>query len=371
MEAIDKINDSLKEVVEYRKSGLSLNHIVGCPLDCSYCVRHIFGNFDQRVPQALMTDEDAVKILINHRFFQPHVTPIQLFNRATDPLLPKVKHHTFNTLRLLDEAGLNNNVLLITRWKVTKSDCDHFNSFRNIKLSILITYSGIEDAKLEPVKSSIAENSLKTLYRYAQTYKVLLYWRPIIPGINDSDMHIKKAHSLARKAHATVFSGLFYRDEIAEYYKSNGLLEPYQDTARRKILPEITEEKIIKLFTKEGSENAIFRKTSCAVAYAGNQPDYNGHYGINELCDICPKEQVVKCKQSWKAPDYDTVSALTEELGATDKPIITERSILVRGLDEQRRYFIQHSLGYQVHDVDKPHHYKRHGRAETGWKNAK
>ena len=26
----------LREVVEYRKSGLSLNHVAGCPLDCAY-----------------------------------------------------------------------------------------------------------------------------------------------------------------------------------------------------------------------------------------------------------------------------------------------------------------------------------------------
>ncbi len=31
-------------VVGYRKSGLSLNHIIGCPLDCGYCVRHFWGN---------------------------------------------------------------------------------------------------------------------------------------------------------------------------------------------------------------------------------------------------------------------------------------------------------------------------------------
>lgn len=365
---LDNINSPLKEVVEYRKSGLSLNHVIGCPLDCSYCVRHLFDNFDQKIPHALMTDEEAVKELTTHQFFQPHITPLQIFNRATDPLLPRVKHHTFNTLRLLDEAGLNNNVLLITRWKVTKSDCDQLNSFRNIKLTILITYSGIEDSKLEPVKSSIAESSLKTLYRHAQTYKVLLYWRPIIPGVNDSEKHIEKAYSLAKSAHATVFSGLFYRNEIAEYYRSNGLIEPYIETARRKILPEISEEKIIRSFTRKGSVNAIFRKTSCAVAYARRQPDYNGHYGINELCDICPNEQVVICQQAWKKPDYDMVAALTERLGATDKPFITDQSILVRGLDEQHRYFIQHSLGYQVHDVDKPHHYKRHGRADTGWK---
>jgi hypothetical protein len=32
----------------------------------------------------------------------------------------------------------------------------------------------------------------------------------------------------------------------------------------------------------------LFRETSCAVSYAHGLPDYNGHYGIRELCDICP-----------------------------------------------------------------------------------
>ena len=39
-----------REVVEYRKSGLSLNHIQGCPLDCAYCIRHTYGLWDQRQP---------------------------------------------------------------------------------------------------------------------------------------------------------------------------------------------------------------------------------------------------------------------------------------------------------------------------------
>ncbi|WP_228787872.1 hypothetical protein [Nocardia terpenica] len=37
------------------------------------------------------------------------------------------------------------------------------------------------------------------------------------------------------------------------------------------------------------------------------------------------------------------------------------------GLDEQCRYYLQHGHGYQIHDIDKPHHYHRHGRADLGW----
>src|SRR5207249_1147538 len=39
------LRPELLEVIENRKSGLSLNHVVGCPLDCGYCVRHLFDNF--------------------------------------------------------------------------------------------------------------------------------------------------------------------------------------------------------------------------------------------------------------------------------------------------------------------------------------
>lgn len=48
---IENLPDRAREVVEYRKSGLSLNHIQGCPLDCAYCIRHTYGLWDQRTPR--------------------------------------------------------------------------------------------------------------------------------------------------------------------------------------------------------------------------------------------------------------------------------------------------------------------------------
>jgi hypothetical protein len=39
-------------IVGYRKSGLSLNHIIGCPLDCGYCVRHFWDNFEVKTREA-------------------------------------------------------------------------------------------------------------------------------------------------------------------------------------------------------------------------------------------------------------------------------------------------------------------------------
>ena len=74
-----------------------------------------------------------------------------------------------------------------------------------------------------------------------------------------------------------MFTGLFYRDQIAAYYRDNGLPEPYESTARRKIVPETLEQRVLAAFAGLAS---LFRKTSCAVSYAHGLPDYNGHYGI-------------------------------------------------------------------------------------------
>ncbi|SOD67844.1 hypothetical protein SAMN06297387_13617 [Streptomyces zhaozhouensis] len=58
---------------------------------------------------------------------------------------------------------------------------------------------------------------------------------------------------------------------------------------------------------------------------------------------------------------------LSFRLGATGKVEVTERAIIVEGLDEPPRYHLQHTHGYQCHDRAKPHHHRRHGRADIGW----
>ena len=360
------LDPALLDVVEYRKSGLSLNWIVGCPLDCGYCVRHLFGNYAMKTPRALQSDADAFAALVGHRFFRPHLTPIQLLNRATDPMLPPVKPHTFAMLRMLDDAGYRNHVLLITRWRIDNTDCAALNALRHLRVTLLITHSGIEDNRIEPVDSAIAAASLRTAYAQARRYRVVLYWRPIVPGLNDTDAHLARAMQLSEHAHATVFTGLFYRDEIRDYYRAHGLPEPYADTARRKILPEALERRILDAAAGRAGGSVLFRKTSCAVSHARGLPDYNGHVGIGELCDICPAAQLARCTSARRRPELDTATAMAAGLGGTVTGI-DDRAVTVAGLDEQHRYLMQHTLGYQVHDHARPHHPHRHGRANLGW----
>ncbi|MGW4720995.1 hypothetical protein, partial [Nocardia sp. NPDC004260] len=271
-------------MIDYRKSGLSANWIVGCPLDCTYCVRHTFDNFGMKVPRRLMDEENAARMLLRNKHFRPHVTPIQLLNRVTDPMLPAVKPHTLEMLRLLDEQGITNHVLLITRWRIEPEDCPVLNTFHNIRLTILVTHSGIEDERIEPVDSNIAATSLRTAFEHAESYRVILYWRPIVPGLNDSDAHLDRARELSHFAHATVFTGLFFKDQIRDYYRENGLPGLYDDNPSRKIFPEQLEQRI--LANRAGFGSPLFRKTSCGVTFAHSVADYNGHYLLTELTTL-------------------------------------------------------------------------------------
>lgn len=355
---------SLREVVEYRKSGLSLNHVVGCPLDCGYCVRHLFDNYDMKRPHLVVDDETAVQTLMGHWAFRSHSTPIQIFNRATDPLLPRVKGHLHRTLELLDGFGLTNPVLVITRWRVDQEDVERFERLSNLKLTVLVTWSGIVDKRIEPVDSTIAETSLATLAAGARRTKRILYWRPVVAGLNDGDHLISRAQELAKLADATVFTGLFHREEIRAYLRSVGVTDLYDTAPRRKIMPRLIEKRILAKFT----DMPIFRKTSCAVAFAHGIADYNGHLGIEHICDICPPAQIQICTNAYVRPQWKRIVELAAEAGLQADTIeIRPGSILVDESTEQQRYFIQHATGFQVHDRAHPHLPERHGRAEEGW----
>lgn len=140
-------------------------------------------------------------------------------------------------------------------------------------------------------------------------------------------------------------------------------------TARRKIVPETLERRVLSTFSDSTS---LFRKTSCGVSYTHGLPDYNGHYGVRELCDICPLSQLEQCASAHRVPSPDKMREVARAVPETRGLVvvdISERAAVVSGLEtEQPRYYLQHALGFQVHDVRHPHHEQRHGRANIGWK---
>ncbi|QSB17342.1 hypothetical protein JQS43_15020 [Natronosporangium hydrolyticum] len=355
-------------IVGYRKSGLSLNHIIGCPLDCGYCVRHFWGNFEVKVPQLLCSTDEAVEKLTGHAAFQPHITPIQLFNKATDPFLPGVKPHLFQVLRALDARGYTNHVLVITRFTVTEADMDELEKLRHLKVTLLFTYSGITDPRVEPVaKSSITQTSVRTAAAHKRRTGVVLYWRPIVPGWNDAPETMAHVLDVGRDVDAIVFTGYYHKSENAGYLRGLGVDVPYgEDFHRRKTMPADLDAAVVAAWRESGITTPLFRKTSCGVAYAHGVPDYNGHWGVRELCDICPSLQRQRCADDHTTPTPAAIDQVLTHLGYETPYVIEDGHVWTHGLGEQRRYAIQHTLRHQIWELDQPHYLHAHGRSLNG-----
>jgi hypothetical protein len=108
-----------------------------------------------------------------------------------------------------------------------------------------------------------ARPGLRLASALAGRYRTILYRRPLVPGLNDTPRHLRDAVELSKVAHATVFTGLFYRGEIATYYQANHLPEPYGDTARRKIVPETLEQRVLDAFS---ANVAVASSLGCGAA---------------------------------------------------------------------------------------------------------
>jgi DNA repair photolyase len=351
----------MAQIITYRKSGLSLNHIIGCPLDCGYCVRHFWGDFEHKTPHLLCPTDQAIDMLLGHQTFRPSTTPIQLFNKATDPFLPGVKPHLFHILQALDDRGLDNLVLIITRFRVTAADMAKLEKLRNLRVTLLFTYSGITDARVEPIaKSTITASSIATACAHKNRTKVVLYWRPIVPGWNDAPETMRRVLDVGNATDAIVFTGYYHKPENAAYLRAQGVELPYDaaDFHRRKTMPAELDTRVIDAWRASGITTPLFRKTSCGVSYAHDLPDYNGHWGVRELCDICPVAQQNLCAADHHAPSHSDFEQALQGLGYSTPYLIDAEGghVWTHGLGEQRRYPIQHTLRYQIWELDQPHY---------------
>jgi len=358
----------MAQIVGYRKSGLSLNHIIGCPLDCGYCVRHFWGNFDVKIPHLLCSTDQAIDRLTTHEAFRAHVTPIQLFNKATDPFLPGVKPHLFQILHALDARGYTNHVLVITRFHVTEQDMAALEQLNYLRVTLLFTYSGITDDRIEPIaKTDTTIKSIRLAAAHSRRTGVVLYWRPIVPGWNDQPATMAAVLELGRVVDAIVFTGLYHQPENADYLRTLGVDVPYgHDYHRRKTMPRDLDAHVVAAWRQSGISTPLFRKTSCGVAYAHQTPDYNGHWGVRELCDICPATQRQRCADDYREPTTADMDAVLTQLGYQTHYQIEPGHVWTHGLGEQRRYAIQHTLRHQIWELDQPHYLHAHGRSLNG-----
>lgn len=325
--------------IEYLKSGISISTDTGCSLSCRYCIVDEFSAGQSCIK---LSPEYIANEICNFKLYNPN-TPIMINNR-TDPLLPGVKDNTFKLLEILEERGIQNPRVIISKLTVGDKYLDRFD---HIKTPVFLfrTFSGMP-SNIEPVSSfnnfqkMISENI--KLQQYANIHHVH-YWRPIIPGINSDKQLIKQIINMADAGFdCSVVSGIRLTDHLYDKLTGFGAdLSGWNHDTNHKYLDANIYNDIISTKNTINPQYNIFRNTSCAISALLNRADYNLNFIKKRFCDGCVNTENCANHQ---------VSEITKHpaLNGIDYVIDKDTLIVTSPVSQEQISFIKHCFGYNV-----------------------
>lgn len=282
--------DIEKYAIEYLKSGLSVNTHVGCGLGCKYCVlttgvtdfpnKSICVNSPQQIIEKL---NDPLTMFVNG------LTPIYVNNR-TDPFLPNVEDSTYELLSLFAAYHIISPIIVIS--KLTPDE--RFRDLAsNLNILYFYTYSGLTGIDYNS-DCEINKRSLELIQKHVPLENRFHYFRPVIPGYNDSEAAISSIMMTIKGVfRLTVSGGIRLNNENSKRF---GVLE-YDKNHK------LFSNNVWSIIKKRAQilQIPVVRHTSCAVAVFMNRTN-NLHYfdkqnhciGSTCVCyELCKKNHIL------------------------------------------------------------------------------
>ena len=274
--------------------GKELNHC----FNCAYCRANNGHLLDYT--QHLPTDLNPI-----FKYIPVHVN---LF--YGDPTLQVAE--TMNLLDRLEKAGHLGHVIIITKGDMNRIK-EVWHPY-NLNIHFGISTFGI-NSKYDGSTINRFEKNLDICKEMGVNYSI--EFRPIIKNINDSDEVFEYVVSQAKKHGVGIgYCGLQVSDETRERLKKEGIeFEPYNEKIGFGLKKFISKERetAFREIAKQAGVN-VFKKTSCLIATASNEPDYNSHYyRPNEVgCNDCPNKHLCDVEKTWlfNKPDMDRLQSI-------------------------------------------------------------
>lgn len=281
-------------VVEQTTSWLTINPVKGCSVGCKYCFRLKW--HPSPTPKLVVTPHQAVHALISNKLFIPNETPIAINVSSTDAFLPAAREATIDCLKLLEKKQLKNIVGLITKLEISDREIAFIKTLDHLRLVILVSYAEVPK-EIEPIP---VEPRIRTLQRLKDAnVPSVLYFRPVVPGWNDSESQIIRVLRTAEAyADAIAIGGLRVSDEIrSELETVNAYKIPHGNSFHPKTIDDHVTDKIVGIYRREQFTTPMFKHTSCAVSFLFKMPNYNALFRAPErnCMDSCPRAQCERC----------------------------------------------------------------------------
>jgi hypothetical protein len=334
---------------------LILNPMLGCSFGCAYCFRadeqrESVDWFLNGRPTKVLDEDTVIERLGRHPLFVPGVTQLGLHTATTEPFLPQVRESTFRLLDLLEEKGWGNDVMIITKHFVRDMDVERLASYRAFRILLFLTYNAapaeMETMGASPGFQERRQRTVEMLTDHPQL-SAAHYYRPIVPGWNDSDEQIADALLFGEPLGLTVIGGLKQVPGLPEISARRGLSLPVVskgDGDDKHFPPELVE-RILKVHHRLGLTSTIVGDQSCGLTVMLSRrlgravPNveavgmYDAATGRRPKCmGLCTPEQLAACG-SPPVPERTAVQAMLDAAGVPAAFHVADDGVRLHSVD--------------------------------------
>lgn len=280
-------------VVQMHDTWLVINSIVGCTNGCKYCFLQAT-NKNISKPEYLVSPEEAVQELLNHKYYNPDIPLCLLSN--TDPFLNE--KNILYLKKLLTDLTLHkarNPIVIITKCFIPDEFINYINelSKEGMNIVIYLSYSGLSK-KYEP---AINVDELKSNFvrLHAASIPIIHYYRPFIPENSNKEKIEEVLDFVKNYTDISVISGLKLTSDFIDKIDYWDITKDEREKCLK--AADVWPEESYNYFFKDyqNSQN-IFKTNCCALNQALGNPSPI-FYGTEECLKYnqCSEEQRKRC----------------------------------------------------------------------------
>jgi len=307
---------------------LVLNPFLGCSFGCVYCFRAAEQqhagpeSFLNGAPVRVHDDAEVLDRLEAHPLLLRRATRVGLHSATTEPFLPQVKESTFRLLEGIAARRLADEVMIITKFFLTRRDVERLNAVEGVQVQLLVTFNAAPASMEEMGGRAAVRRRRLALPELLAEHGVRWahYYRPIVPGWNDGEEQIEEALRFGQHAGVTVIGGLRAIAGQDAYAAARGLpAPPAPPEGDGKAFPPALVDKVVRAHSRLGLTSTLVADQSCGLtllrsaALGEAVPNIEAlrMYDEARCFGRCSPEQLRACAQPPRPAREDVAQALS------------------------------------------------------------
>lgn len=293
------------QVIEMHSSWLAINSIIGCTNNCKYCLLQAT-NDNSHAPKVLATPKEAVKQLLNYKYYDLDIPVCLLPN--TDAFLNNTTiNYLIELLHELDNQDIRNDLIIITKCQITDEVIKLVKQIKAKGQNVIfyISYSGL-GKEIEP---SICEDVLKENFKRLSEngIETVHYYRPFLPQ-NSSPKKIQEMLDfVSQYTDVSVTTGLAL---IETFIDKIGCWDAIKENKEKALKANcVWPETAWNYFNNSYShKQQVFQTNTCGLNAKLKRASlqYYGTFECNNY-NHCSEEQRNRCKLAHKLLDQQVI----------------------------------------------------------------